>query len=424
MIQLPVSQPGNALRLLVQQLAASQRDLGLLALGDVARHAQHAHQSALGVVQRRLDRLGLDHAAIGGDPEGFLVDGWLTGGHRLLVLPAEEGRQIMVEEVEVGLAEDVSLAMPEQAFERRIEGQVNALRILQPDHVGDGADQRVETPFAGQRRQFRLLALGDVLDHAVHPQGTAGGIAFHGAQAMQPASLAIGGPDDGVLAIETQARTEYLLEVTRHRFAMVRRHQRRPARQRARVLRPGTENLIQRGRRRPSHLGDLQLVAAHASRVLGLAQQALALRQTPRRQLALGDVHQHADHRRLPLPGGAAAEDLGLEAMPVGMPGEEQVARELALAAQRGPHALAQQLAVLRGDQVFDRKSEHAARVVAENPLERRIDIDQPAVLDQVDAHLRALDQVPEPCLGLTGIPQRLLPALDQLEGMPEGPGG
>ncbi len=131
----------QALRLQQPRLALPQLLLHPMQPGDVAGDPQHAHQPAVAVQHRRLDRLQPGLPPVGGAGEPFLVDRRPAGGDGLLVLLAKEPGQVRVDEGEIGLADDVGLRRPEEPLQLAVAGQVDALGVLQPDDVGDGLEQ-------------------------------------------------------------------------------------------------------------------------------------------------------------------------------------------------------------------------------------------------------------------------------------------
>src|ERR1035438_9945014 len=78
--------------------------------------------------------------------------------------------------------------------------------------------------------RLRLLALGDVLNRALHPRRQPLGIEFQAANAMHPAHGPISRPDDAVLSIELLALADDLLrEVGGHQRAVIGMNERRPS---------------------------------------------------------------------------------------------------------------------------------------------------------------------------------------------------
>ena len=71
-----------------------------------------------------------------GDP--FLVALRLSEGNRSPVFLAEEIGQFPRDEVVVGLADYLWLRRAEEALEGRVAGEVDALRVLEPNEVGNG----------------------------------------------------------------------------------------------------------------------------------------------------------------------------------------------------------------------------------------------------------------------------------------------
>ena len=77
-----------------------------------------------------------------GDP--FLVDARHPLRHDLAVVLPEKIRLFALDEVVVGLADDVLLAGAEEAFEALVAGQIDAVGIFEPDEIGQAAEQGVQ----------------------------------------------------------------------------------------------------------------------------------------------------------------------------------------------------------------------------------------------------------------------------------------
>ena len=121
--------------------AVFQRPRGHVLLRGVATDAENPDQPAIFVVHRYLG--GFQHLAmaVGGEGDFFLIDRWRALFHGDAIVFPEEISQGRADEVIVGLADDLALARPEILLESRIAGQIDALRILQPDQIGKRVDQ-------------------------------------------------------------------------------------------------------------------------------------------------------------------------------------------------------------------------------------------------------------------------------------------
>ena len=103
----------------------------------------------------------------------------MTGSNHLLV-PLTKGLcQLHRDKIEIGMANDIALRRSEQALENRIAGKIDALRVLQPDKVGDRINQ------GPKKRPLRLqgilgsLLRADIDDSSGAAHSTAGSIAHH-----------------------------------------------------------------------------------------------------------------------------------------------------------------------------------------------------------------------------------------------------
>ena len=126
-----------------------QRELavGLLALGDVARDAEHADEPALRVAQGRLQGFQQCPVAVA-ENHPLVVAQRPPGGHGLLVALAKETGLLRVDEIEVGLADDGRLRLAEQALESPVAHLVAAVDVLEPDQIRNGVEDEIFLPLA------------------------------------------------------------------------------------------------------------------------------------------------------------------------------------------------------------------------------------------------------------------------------------
>src|SRR6218665_50745 len=131
-----------------------------LAFGDVAAYAEHAGDAAMQVADRGLDGLEPALVAILGKGQGLFGDQWLPRLHRALVvlakLPGLGGRGL----VEVVAAHELVFGPADEALEHRVDGQVDAVGILEEHHVGHGADHPGQAAFALAQAALGLLDAG------------------------------------------------------------------------------------------------------------------------------------------------------------------------------------------------------------------------------------------------------------------------
>jgi hypothetical protein len=154
--------PREILELLLQADALAQHLLGLARERDVPRDAEHADQFADAPKTGGLEGLEQDAATVRSEGDPFLVDADIARGDREPVVLAEAVGQLGVDEVMVGVADDVRLLRTEESLEGRIAGEVDARRDPSPDDVRDRVDQRA------QARALRLeLRLGALLLGAI-----------------------------------------------------------------------------------------------------------------------------------------------------------------------------------------------------------------------------------------------------------------
>ncbi len=164
--QAPVRQPGQGIE------EGQQLDLllGLLAVGDVAAHAEQPRDMPVHVADRGLDGLEVAGIAVFGEGERFFVHHGLPCGHRPLVELAHAGGFDGGHQFLVVQADDVALAPPQVSLEDRVAGQVAPGSILEEHHVRDGVDEAREpgallTEF---QRQVLLLRHIDGEHHDRH----------------------------------------------------------------------------------------------------------------------------------------------------------------------------------------------------------------------------------------------------------------
>ena len=110
-------------------------------LRDVAADAEDTDQPAATVVHRCLGGMQQLAMAIAGEAYPLLVAAWCLSSQGQLVVGAEKFGQLAVDEVEVGLADDFGLAGAKKLFEAAVAAEINAMRIFQPDQIGQGIEQ-------------------------------------------------------------------------------------------------------------------------------------------------------------------------------------------------------------------------------------------------------------------------------------------
>ncbi len=139
--------------------------LGALELGDVARHADQPHHPALVVSPWRL---GVEHDA-----------GALRRGHQLLeelhragldhlaiVLEDRATDRGVLEELTIGVADDLFPRLAQQRQQRSVHQREPALQVLHVNRLGDGVDHRAQQRLALAQRFLGPLARGDVVVRA------------------------------------------------------------------------------------------------------------------------------------------------------------------------------------------------------------------------------------------------------------------
>ena len=154
MIQLPRALLGDALGLPQSRQAALQLVLQVELVRQVPGNAQHPHQPPLGIAHGRLDRLQMLFVAVAGEAQGFDEHLGAIGGDGGLVVQAKESSPLRRHEVVVGLAHDVGLGRAVQGFKACVAGQVDAIRVLDPDQIRQSLNQASEE--VGQRGTNRI----------------------------------------------------------------------------------------------------------------------------------------------------------------------------------------------------------------------------------------------------------------------------
>ena len=147
-------------------------------LSDVAGDAQHADELPFGVEHRGLDGFHQLPVAVVGENQLFFVDGGLAGGDGRAILRAEKVGQLPIHEIVIGLAPDLRLPGPVKPLETGVTGQVDALRVFQPDQVGYSLNQYFEETALPLQRCFHPLAFGDIGMDAEHAQRPTIGVAL------------------------------------------------------------------------------------------------------------------------------------------------------------------------------------------------------------------------------------------------------
>jgi hypothetical protein len=180
--------------------------LGLLALGDVARDAKNADNSAVEIAQRHLRRRHPRAAAV--RPRFLFLDPHqrLACAHEPLLIRERLLRVFLAEEVEVASPDRLSrLSHPQPTSKRTTYPDEAALRVLEIDMVGSVLEQRVQQVAvvdqlfraAPQRHDIscRINACGLGLRTIVHPRKDRHIV--HGPLAVAPALRTPGGLSRG-----------------------------------------------------------------------------------------------------------------------------------------------------------------------------------------------------------------------------------
>ncbi|EEF25323.1 conserved hypothetical protein, partial [Ricinus communis] len=111
---------------------------------DIARHAEHAHQTPVAVGHRRLGGLEQPAVAVIAEGEPLFVGQRLSGCRRGPVVGAEEVRKFTINEFVVGMADQFGFGMAIQTLEARIAEAENAIGVLQPHQVRHGVEQHAQ----------------------------------------------------------------------------------------------------------------------------------------------------------------------------------------------------------------------------------------------------------------------------------------
>ena len=152
---------GSEVELPVHDLGHVDRQLqalfGALAPGQVMADAEHADRAAIAREDGDLGGLHQFAMAVIRERDPLLVlDGYALGDGRA-VAGAEILGSCGIEEVACGAAEDGLLGGSDEPLEAGVAGQVAALRVLQPDGVGQGRQQGAqEAAFLAQIGQLAL----------------------------------------------------------------------------------------------------------------------------------------------------------------------------------------------------------------------------------------------------------------------------
>ena len=142
-------------------LGVTERVFGLFAGRDVAGDPEDADDLAVVIPERGLRGLQQSLAAVVGKGDPFLVAQGPVGVHCRLVVLAEEIRQFAIDEVVVGLTDDLFFRRAEKPFEHLVAGQEDPFRVLQPYEVRHRFDDQALLGFACQQGHFGLLAFGE-----------------------------------------------------------------------------------------------------------------------------------------------------------------------------------------------------------------------------------------------------------------------
>ncbi|MDO9201330.1 MAG: hypothetical protein Q7U58_08315, partial [Hydrogenophaga sp.] len=112
--------------------------LMLCAIRDVVADPEHAHQAAVRGPHRYPGGLQQDAAAVTGIGDPFLVAGGSVGRYRSVVVSAKGIGQIRRHKIVVGFANDLAFSRTKEKFDGGIAREIPALRIFQPDQIGNG----------------------------------------------------------------------------------------------------------------------------------------------------------------------------------------------------------------------------------------------------------------------------------------------
>lgn len=138
----------------------TQRLLRLLALGDVAGHAQDTDKIALRITHGRFDGLHQALTPVGLEDQFLLVDGRLSRSDGLLVIVDERAGLFQGDEIRVGSAQNRLLGRSVQFGERIVARQIDPIWVLEPDQFGNGVQHRPQQDLGfvqGQRIRLRSV---------------------------------------------------------------------------------------------------------------------------------------------------------------------------------------------------------------------------------------------------------------------------
>ena len=108
------------------------------------RDAEYTNQAAILGEHRRLGRFKQTARAAVGKIQPFLVASTMPRRDCGEIVDAEEIGCFLVDKIVIGFADDAGLGGAVKLLEAGIAGEINALRILQPDQVRDGLHQRFQ----------------------------------------------------------------------------------------------------------------------------------------------------------------------------------------------------------------------------------------------------------------------------------------
>ena len=168
------------------------------------------------------------------------------------------------------------------------EGGIGPLNLP----LGIRNDNRIRSRFKGAALQsqahLRPLALGDVLDRAIHFHGNALGIEFQFPHSMHPAFGLVVVANDAIFLVESPALADHFAgEVSLHHRAILGMNQGQPASHGTVVGLVYPEYLVQHLRTPPHPDGEIRNETTHFGNCLRLSEQCFALVQRLLRSFAL-----------------------------------------------------------------------------------------------------------------------------------------
>ncbi|OIQ76601.1 hypothetical protein GALL_417170 [mine drainage metagenome] len=282
-----VGQPGQ--RVVIRQLLRAR--LGLALLGDVGQRRDIVGQLAVARLHRRnRQALGEQRAVLAAAAQLALPIAVARhrvahrGVERRVVPPRLQQRRRVADDFVRRVAGDAAERLVDALDARLCVGDDDAVLSLERD-----------------RRDAQILvvahAVGDVLDRAAQPPRTPIGAELDAPQSVHPALPTVAATHDAVLAVEGAAPREHLVrEIARHRVAVGRVDQLRPAVDRAFISRIDAEQPVEHRRALPASAVDVEHVAADAGDFLRFAQRLERVGQLLLVALALGDVAGNAEH--------------------------------------------------------------------------------------------------------------------------------